>query len=171
MLVLDVVVTGGNSDAMRRRENVAVRVAYGRLELVTGQLKQLPVGVSKVDRVHKATIDITCVPDPPFIQPLSNLGIGGTRDIQGKEMGGRLGPAKGKDFDSGNAIGPVLVTPDEIPDPYNLIMKAQDLPEATLSASPEKAGPRLGWTSWIKTKEFTADDTQVILSVARANAG
>ena len=53
----------------------------------------------------------------------------------------------------------------------NLIMKAQDLPEATLSASPEKAGPRLGWTSWIKTKEFTADDTQVILSVARANAG
>jgi len=47
------------------------------------------------------------------------------RDIQGKEMGGRLGPAKGKDFDCGNAIGPVLVTPDEIPDPYNLIMKAR----------------------------------------------
>ena len=53
----------------------------------------------------------------------------------------------------------------------NLIMKAQDLPEAALSASPEKAGPRLGWTSWLKSREFTADDTQVILSVARANAG
>ena len=38
------------------------------------------------------------------------------RDIQGKEMGGRLGPAKGKDFDGGNSIGPVLVTPDEIPE-------------------------------------------------------
>jgi len=47
------------------------------------------------------------------------------RDIQGREMGGRLGPAKGKDFDTGNAIGPVLVTPDEIPDPYNLTMTAR----------------------------------------------
>ena len=47
------------------------------------------------------------------------------RDIQGREMAGRLGPAKGKDFDGGNAIGPVLVTPEEIPDPYNLVMKAR----------------------------------------------
>jgi 2-keto-4-pentenoate hydratase/2-oxohepta-3-ene-1,7-dioic acid hydratase in catechol pathway len=47
------------------------------------------------------------------------------RDIQGKEMGGRLGPAKGKDFDTGNSIGPVLVTPDEIPDPYGLCMTAR----------------------------------------------
>src|SRR5580692_4511423 len=47
------------------------------------------------------------------------------RDIQSREMGGRLGPAKGKDFDGGNAIGPALVTPDEIPDPYNLVMKAR----------------------------------------------
>lgn len=47
------------------------------------------------------------------------------RDIQGREMGGRLGPAKGKDFDGGNAIGPALVTPDEIPDPYNLTMRAR----------------------------------------------
>ena len=47
------------------------------------------------------------------------------RDIQKREMGGQLGPAKGKDFDGGNAIGPVLVTPDEIPDPYNLAMRAR----------------------------------------------
>jgi 2-keto-4-pentenoate hydratase/2-oxohepta-3-ene-1,7-dioic acid hydratase in catechol pathway len=47
------------------------------------------------------------------------------RDIQKAEMGGRLGPAKGKDFDGGNAIGPLLVTPDEIPDPYNLEMHAR----------------------------------------------
>ena len=47
------------------------------------------------------------------------------RDIQKREMGGRLGPAKGKDFDGGNSIGPVLVTPDEIPDPYNLTMRAR----------------------------------------------
>jgi 2-keto-4-pentenoate hydratase/2-oxohepta-3-ene-1,7-dioic acid hydratase in catechol pathway len=47
------------------------------------------------------------------------------RDIQGREMGGRLGPAKGKDFDTGNAIGPVLVTPDDVPDPYSLAMCAR----------------------------------------------
>jgi 2-keto-4-pentenoate hydratase/2-oxohepta-3-ene-1,7-dioic acid hydratase in catechol pathway len=47
------------------------------------------------------------------------------RDIQGREMGGRLGPAKGKDFDTGNAIGPVLVTRDEVPDPYQLTMSAR----------------------------------------------
>lgn len=47
------------------------------------------------------------------------------RDIQMEEMGGRLGPAKGKDFDTGNAIGPYLVTPDEIPSPYDLTMTAR----------------------------------------------
>lgn len=47
------------------------------------------------------------------------------RDIQIKEMKGRLGPAKGKDFDTGNAIGPWMVTPDDIPDPYNLTMTAR----------------------------------------------
>ncbi len=46
------------------------------------------------------------------------------RNIQKQEMPGRLGPAKGKDFDTGNAIGPCLVTPDEIGDPYNLKMTA-----------------------------------------------
>jgi 2-keto-4-pentenoate hydratase/2-oxohepta-3-ene-1,7-dioic acid hydratase in catechol pathway len=47
------------------------------------------------------------------------------RDIQAQEMAGRLGPAKGKDFDGGNAIGPALVTPDEVRDPYNLAMHAR----------------------------------------------
>jgi 2-keto-4-pentenoate hydratase/2-oxohepta-3-ene-1,7-dioic acid hydratase in catechol pathway len=47
------------------------------------------------------------------------------RDIQMAEMRGRLGPAKGKDFDTGNAIGPWLVTRDELPDPYSLTMTAR----------------------------------------------
>jgi 2-keto-4-pentenoate hydratase/2-oxohepta-3-ene-1,7-dioic acid hydratase in catechol pathway len=46
------------------------------------------------------------------------------RDIQIREMGGRLGPAKGKDFDTGNVMGPYLVTPDEVGDPYSLRMEA-----------------------------------------------
>lgn len=47
------------------------------------------------------------------------------RDVQLAEMAGRLGPAKGKDLDTGNAIGPWLVTPDEVPDPYDLPMTAR----------------------------------------------
>jgi 2-keto-4-pentenoate hydratase/2-oxohepta-3-ene-1,7-dioic acid hydratase in catechol pathway len=47
------------------------------------------------------------------------------RDAQAVEMEGRLGPAKGKDFDTGNPMGPCLVTADEIPDPYNLTMIAR----------------------------------------------
>lgn len=47
------------------------------------------------------------------------------RDAQAVEMEGRLGPAKGKDFDTGNPMGPCLVTADDIPDPYNLTMIAR----------------------------------------------
>jgi 2-keto-4-pentenoate hydratase/2-oxohepta-3-ene-1,7-dioic acid hydratase in catechol pathway len=44
------------------------------------------------------------------------------RDEQSREMAGQLGPGKGKDFDNGNAMGPCLVTVDEIGDPYRLEM-------------------------------------------------
>ena len=44
------------------------------------------------------------------------------RDEQMLEMPGQLGPGKGKDFDCGNAMGPCLVTADELTDPYNLAM-------------------------------------------------
>ena len=47
------------------------------------------------------------------------------RDIQMPEMAGQLGPCKGKDFDTGNIMGPWLVTADEIKDPYNLTMTAR----------------------------------------------
>ncbi len=46
------------------------------------------------------------------------------RDAQVLEMPGMLGPAKGKDFDDSNVLGPVIVTRDEIPDPYALSMRA-----------------------------------------------
>jgi 2-keto-4-pentenoate hydratase/2-oxohepta-3-ene-1,7-dioic acid hydratase in catechol pathway len=47
------------------------------------------------------------------------------RDAQYAEMEGRLGPAKGKDFDTGNVLGPWIVTLDEIGDPHNLRMDAR----------------------------------------------
>ena len=47
------------------------------------------------------------------------------RDEQYIEMQGQLGPAKGKDFDTGNALGPWITTADEIPDPQRLEMTAR----------------------------------------------
>lgn len=47
------------------------------------------------------------------------------RDTQAQEMAGMLGPAKSKDFDTGNVMGPCLVTADELPDPYDLTMVAR----------------------------------------------
>jgi 2-keto-4-pentenoate hydratase/2-oxohepta-3-ene-1,7-dioic acid hydratase in catechol pathway len=47
------------------------------------------------------------------------------RDAQRIEMEGRLGPAKGKSFDGGNVLGPWIVTPDEIGDPYRLNMEVR----------------------------------------------
>jgi 2-keto-4-pentenoate hydratase/2-oxohepta-3-ene-1,7-dioic acid hydratase in catechol pathway len=47
------------------------------------------------------------------------------RDAQFAEMEGRLGPAKGKDFDGGNVLGPWIVTRDEIGDPHALKMEVR----------------------------------------------
>lgn len=44
------------------------------------------------------------------------------RDQQMSEMRGMLGPSKGKDFDTGNVMGPWLVTKDEVPDAQALTM-------------------------------------------------
>jgi 2-keto-4-pentenoate hydratase/2-oxohepta-3-ene-1,7-dioic acid hydratase in catechol pathway len=45
------------------------------------------------------------------------------RDIQARWEGQfRMGPAKGKDFDTSNVFGPWIVTKDEISDPYALTM-------------------------------------------------
>ncbi|PLR82989.1 fumarylacetoacetate hydrolase domain-containing protein 2 [Bacillus canaveralius] len=47
------------------------------------------------------------------------------RKIQSKEIAIGLGPSKGKDFTNGHTLGPWIVTADEIPDIYNMAMKAK----------------------------------------------
>jgi len=47
------------------------------------------------------------------------------RDMQVVERPMGMGPMKSKDFDTGNAIGPWIVTADEIGDPHNLEMVAR----------------------------------------------
>ena len=44
------------------------------------------------------------------------------RDAQLAEMAGQLGPAKGKDFDTGNILGPWILTADEVAHPVALAM-------------------------------------------------
>jgi 2-keto-4-pentenoate hydratase/2-oxohepta-3-ene-1,7-dioic acid hydratase in catechol pathway len=46
------------------------------------------------------------------------------RDAQMAEMPGQLGPAKGKDFDTGNILGPFILTADEVAHPAALNMEA-----------------------------------------------
>ena len=47
------------------------------------------------------------------------------RDAQILESPGMLGPAKSKDFDDSIILGPVIVTKDELDDPYSLRMQAR----------------------------------------------
>lgn len=47
------------------------------------------------------------------------------RAVQTHEMSVGLGPAKGKDFHGAHVFGPWLVTADEIPDVYDLCMRAK----------------------------------------------
>jgi 2-keto-4-pentenoate hydratase/2-oxohepta-3-ene-1,7-dioic acid hydratase in catechol pathway len=58
-----------------------------------------------------------------YIAGYSVLNDFSARDIQRREMKVRLGPAKGKHWCTG--VGPWLVTPEEIPDPYSLAMTAR----------------------------------------------
>lgn len=58
------------------------------------------------------------------------------RDIQAQETQFRMGPAKGKDFDTGNVFGPCITTRDEIPDPMALRMEVRvnGVPQQTARA-------------------------------------
>ena len=47
------------------------------------------------------------------------------RDAQMIEMPGQLGPAKGKDFDTGNILGPYILTADEVSHPVALDMEVR----------------------------------------------
>ena len=47
------------------------------------------------------------------------------RDAQMKEMPGQMGPAKSKDFDTGNVLGPFILTADEVDHPVALNMEAR----------------------------------------------
>src|SRR5579859_1814674 len=86
MRILDVVVPGCDAQPVRCGKHIGYTIAFGRYELITGQFKQLPVGVSEVNRVHKASINVARVPDAAFIQPPSRLRIGSARNVKSQVM-------------------------------------------------------------------------------------
>jgi 2-keto-4-pentenoate hydratase/2-oxohepta-3-ene-1,7-dioic acid hydratase in catechol pathway len=71
------------------------------------------------------------------------------RDVQLPEMFG-TGPARSKDFDRSQGLGPFLVTPDEIPDPLALDVTA-------------KIGERFVWNG--STSEYTNHPEEVVRHV------
>lgn len=73
--------------------------------------------------IGKSGVDITQEAAPDHIFGYTILNDVSARDAQMREMAGQLGPAKGKDFDTGNILGPWVVTADEIPNPAALEME------------------------------------------------
>ncbi|HXR75827.1 MAG TPA: fumarylacetoacetate hydrolase family protein [Bryobacteraceae bacterium] len=73
--------------------------------------------------IGRAGRDIKAANASPYIFGYTIMNDFSARDIQRREMKVRLGPAKGKDW--ATALGPVIVTADEIPDPHNLAMSAR----------------------------------------------
>jgi len=75
--------------------------------------------------VGKQGKDITRDQAPDHIFGYTILNDISARDAQMAEMAGQLGPAKGKDFDTGNILGPFILTADEVPHPAALDMAAR----------------------------------------------
>jgi 2-keto-4-pentenoate hydratase/2-oxohepta-3-ene-1,7-dioic acid hydratase in catechol pathway len=74
--------------------------------------------------IGKGGTDISEADAPGHIFGYTVLNDVSARDAQMVEMAGQLGPAKGKDFDTGNILGPWIVTADEVPHPAALEMEA-----------------------------------------------
>jgi len=74
--------------------------------------------------IGKQGKDISKEEAPDYIYGYTILNDVSARDAQMVEMGGQLGPAKGKDFDTGNILGPYILTADEVPHPVALNMEA-----------------------------------------------
>lgn len=94
----------------------------------------------------------------------------GTRvwDLQSK-FRVRFGPVRFEQFSAllpnGSGFKPAteltrFLAGQEFDFDLQLILHRAEVPACKLSA---KTSPRLGWTSWLKTKPFTTDDDQVVL--------
>jgi len=84
----------------------------------------------------------------------------------------RVGPMSLKKFKAfvpvGSAYKPLselgrLFSGLEFEFDMQLVLEAEEVPFAVLTGN-SADGPRLGWTSWLKTREFAMDDDQVVIA-------
>lgn len=61
----------------------------------------------------------------PYIFGYTLFNDWSARDVQNYVMSSKLGPARGKDFDGSNTLGPCIVTADELVDPYSMHLQAR----------------------------------------------
>ena len=59
-------------------EVITMSVSHGRFEFVIGQFNSLAKGISEINRIHKSSVNFTCVLDAPFIQSLGSFDERGT---------------------------------------------------------------------------------------------
>lgn len=85
----------------------------------------------------------------------------------------KFGPLTLKEFKAflpgGSAFRPAtelvrLLASMEFDFDVQLVLKADEVPGCALAKRAEER-PMLGWTTWLKTRKFTEDDSQVVLSV------
>ena len=104
---------------------------------------------------------------------LGNSTIAGTRVWSDQsKFRIRVGPMSLKKFKAfvpvGSAYKPLLelgrlFAGMEFDFDVQLVLESQEVPFSELIGS-DGEGPRLGWTSWLKTREFVSDDDQVVLA-------
>ncbi len=100
-------------------------VGHGADVIWPGYADFLDIELELAIVVGKQGKDITPADAPAHIFGYTILNDISARDAQMDEMAGQLGPAKGKDFDTGNILGPFILTADEVPHPAALDMQAR----------------------------------------------
>ena len=98
-------------------------IGHGQDVIWPGYAQFLDVELELAIIIGKKGKDISAADGPAYIFGYSILNDVSARDAQMVEMPGQLGPAKGKDFDTGNVLGPWIVTANEVAHPAALDME------------------------------------------------
>ncbi|MEM8693779.1 MAG: fumarylacetoacetate hydrolase family protein [Pseudomonadota bacterium] len=99
-------------------------IGHGQDVIWPGYAQFLDIELELAIIIGRKGTNIKASEAPDYIWGYTILNDVSARDAQMIEMGGQLGPAKGKDFDTGNILGPWITTADEIPHPAALDMEA-----------------------------------------------
>ncbi len=100
-------------------------IGHGQDVIWPGYAEHLDLELELAIVIGKQGKDITREAAADHIFGYTILNDVSARDAQMREMPGQLGPAKGKDFDTGNILGPWILTADEVDHPVALDMEVR----------------------------------------------